>query len=55
MVDRIEAWLRMRDTARFRRDAESAAEGIEDIGDAAQRADRKLALLNKRSDRKSVV
>lgn len=49
MVDRIEAWLRMRDTARFRRDAESAAEGIEDIGDAAQRADRKLALLNKRS------
>jgi hypothetical protein len=49
MVDRIEAWLRMRDAARFRRDADSAAEGVENIGDSADKADRKLALLNKRT------
>jgi hypothetical protein len=45
MVDRIEAWLRMRDTARFRADAERAARGIRKIGESAQDADRKLKKL----------
>jgi len=45
MIDRIEAWLRMRDTARFRADAERAAAGIRRIGEAADRADKKLKKL----------
>lgn len=36
--NQIVAWLRLRDVTRFRRDAKRAAEGIDDIGDAADRA-----------------
>lgn len=38
MNERIEAWLRLRDTTRFNRDAKRAAENIRDIGDAADDA-----------------
>lgn len=38
-MNRIEAWLRLRDTNRFNRDANRAAENIDEIGRAADRAD----------------
>jgi hypothetical protein len=50
-TDRIEAWLRMRDVARFNRDARSAADSVEDIGDEAEHASAKLALMNKEAKR----
>lgn len=45
MNERIEAWLRLRDTARFNRDAKRAARNIRDIGDAAEEAN-KVGLTN---------
>lgn len=36
-IDRIEVWLRIRDRARFSRDARKSAKEIRDIGDAADR------------------
>lgn len=47
MVDRIEAWLRMRDVARFNRDAKSASNSVEKIGDEVEKTDKKLKLMNK--------
>lgn len=37
-MDRIEVWLRIRDRARFSRDARKSAEEIREIGDAAEKA-----------------
>lgn len=50
MNERIEAWLRLRDTARFNAEAESAAHSIRDIGDAADETDRDLDLAGKGMD-----
>lgn len=44
-VDRITAWLRLRDTARFRRDAWRAAKAIRDIKDAAKEGEGPLNQL----------
>lgn len=44
-VDRIVAWLRLRDTARFRRDAWRAAKAIRDIKDAAKEGEGPLNQL----------
>lgn len=42
MIDRIEAWLRLRDTARFKRDARDAADAVDDIGDKSHQTDEKV-------------
>lgn len=44
-LDRIEAWLRLRDTARFNKDAKSAARHIRDIGDAADDSEKNVSGL----------
>jgi hypothetical protein len=46
-VDRIEAYIRLRDAKRFRADTKLAAEGVEQIGDEATGAAAKLALLDR--------
>jgi hypothetical protein len=38
MIERIEAWVRLRDAARFRRDAEATAASVRGIGAAARSA-----------------
>ncbi len=55
MNERIEAWIRLRDAARFRRDTKVAAEGVEDIGDEAAIAAAKLRLMNQEGKRQSGI
>lgn len=49
--ERIEAWIRLRDAARFARDAKKSAASIREIGNAAGSAEKQHALLNKTSER----
>lgn len=50
-TDRIEAWLRMRDAARFVRDAYRAGDSVERIGLKARTADAQMRLLNATHDK----
>lgn len=45
-LDRIEAWLRLRDAARFNKDAKAAARHIRDIGDAADDTEENVSGLS---------
>jgi hypothetical protein len=45
--NRIEAWIRLRDSARFDRDARRNARSVKEIGDEAEKTAAKLALMEK--------
>lgn len=51
MIERIEAWLRARDAARFKKDMDQAGDSVEDFGDKAEKSGKKTGVFRKETDK----